>query len=55
MNRETVLRRWPRLASLDQEPPVAEVVRERDEATARALDAYLAASQTVASKPIIRL
>lgn len=55
MTRDAILARWPRLAEvLDQPEPVV-VVDDRDQATVRALNAYLQSTTDVPSRGDLRL
>ena len=55
MTRDAILARWPRLAEVLDEPEQVVVVEDRDEATARALNAYLQSTTEVPSRGELRL
>ena len=55
MTRDAILARWPRLAEALNEPEPLAVIHDRDEATAKALNAYLQSSAEVPPRGDLRL
>lgn len=55
MSRDAILARWPRLAEVLDQPEEAVVVEDRDEATVRALTAYLQSTAEVPHRGDLRL
>lgn len=55
MSRDAILARWPRLAEVLDQPEQVIVVEDRDEATVRALHAYLQSTTDVPSRGDLRL
>ncbi len=55
MSRDAILARWPRLAEVLDQPEQVIVVEDRDEATVRALNAYLQSTVEVPARGDLRL